>query len=66
MAKVAKIGTAMMFFVTPDDQVGYVKTAVGVTAMWSQKMRQAKSRYMHFLTHFKNRSEQGISPCLMH
>lgn len=25
LAKVAKIGTAMMFFMTPDDQVGYVK-----------------------------------------
>jgi len=25
LAKVAKIGTAMMFFITPDDQVGYVK-----------------------------------------
>ncbi|MEA2047971.1 MAG: DUF3450 family protein [Campylobacterota bacterium] len=25
LAKVAKIGTAMMFFLTPDDQVGYVK-----------------------------------------
>ena len=25
LAKIAKIGTAMMFFMTPDDQVGYVK-----------------------------------------
>lgn len=29
LAKVAKIGTAMMFFVTPDDQVGYVKNNDG-------------------------------------
>ncbi|HQS72378.1 MAG TPA: DUF3450 family protein [Sulfurovum sp.] len=29
MAKVAKIGTAMMFFVTPDDEVGYVKNNAG-------------------------------------
>ena len=27
LAKVAKIGTAMMFFLTPDEQVGYVKNA---------------------------------------
>ena len=30
LAKVAKIGTAMMFFLTPDDQVGYVKKDQGV------------------------------------
>jgi hypothetical protein len=30
MAKVAKIGTAMMFFATPDDEVGYVKNNGGV------------------------------------
>lgn len=30
LAKVAKIGTAMMFFVTPDDEVGYVKNSGGV------------------------------------
>lgn len=29
LAKVAKIGTAMMFFMTPDDQVGYVKNNNG-------------------------------------
>lgn len=29
LAKVAKIGTAMMFFLTPDDQVGYVKNNNG-------------------------------------
>ena len=29
LAKVAKIGTAMMFFLTPDDQVGYVKQVKG-------------------------------------
>ncbi len=30
LAEVAKIGTAMMFFVTPDDEVGYVKNSGGV------------------------------------
>ncbi|NOR54949.1 MAG: DUF3450 family protein [Sulfurovum sp.] len=30
LAKVAKIGTAMMFFMTPDEQVGYVKSTEGV------------------------------------
>lgn len=29
LAKVAKIGTAMMFFMTPDEQVGYVKNSNG-------------------------------------
>lgn len=29
LAKVAKIGTAMMFFLTPDDQAGYVKNNSG-------------------------------------
>jgi len=29
LAKVAKLGTAMMFFVTPDDRVGYVKNNGG-------------------------------------
>ena len=29
LAKVAKIGTAMMFFMTPDDQVGYVRNDKG-------------------------------------
>jgi len=29
LAKVAKIGTAMMFFMTPDDKVGYVKNDNG-------------------------------------
>jgi hypothetical protein len=29
LAKVAKIGTAMMFFMTPDEQVGYVKNSDG-------------------------------------
>jgi seryl-tRNA synthetase len=29
LAKVAKIGTAMMFFLTPDDQAGYVKNNNG-------------------------------------
>ena len=32
LAKVAKIGTAMMFFMTPDDQVGYVKNTNGTYA----------------------------------
>lgn len=32
LAKVAKIGTAMMFFLTPDDQVGYVKNTNGTYA----------------------------------
>lgn len=32
LAKVAKIGTAMMFFMTPDDQVGYVKNSNGTYA----------------------------------
>ena len=30
LAKVAKIGTAMMFFMTPDEQVGYVKNTDGI------------------------------------
>ena len=32
LAKVAKIGTAMMFFLTPDEQVGYVKNTDGTYA----------------------------------
>lgn len=32
LAKVAKIGTAMMFFATPDNQVGYVKNSGGAYA----------------------------------